>query len=852
MISGGSLLDVLNYEKYKDLNSSQWNIYYADERCSQDHLNYKGSLPFLGFLESKVFRMKTELKLDECILDYSMVLKNVTIDVCLLGIGDDGHICSLFPEIPELKSRENVIAVYNENVVSPQRVTITLKFINNHIKDLYFIVPSKEGRIKKTFKPHSSILESCIKNNIESSSEVVSYQQHNGDVLDESDNEIEEENFNTEDNNLNSDIYQYSDMDTYHNSSVTSSNLQTEPPKNFEDDGEFDKLIKDSEISKSYFDKNFFRNRIELMFSDFFNTFESRKYVKKIRKMCSENLESLSVSYMDIESFSDDMLRLLNLYPEIVIQIMDTALDNVVKNYFPNYNYIKPKVHVRIVDLPVLENIRSLRNNHLNKLVRIRGVVTRRTGVFPLYFIIKFTCMKCQAVFGPFVANSTKPTHCFECQSKGPFVVNSAETIYKDFQKLTIQEVPGTVPAGTLPRSKEVLLYYDLIDCAKPGEEVEITGIYKNNFNVALNIKNGFPVFFTVIEAVSIDKDVGKLELTEEDIKEIKRFSKRANVKNLIINSIAPSICGHSEIKRAIALSLFSGVAKEKNNHRIRGDINVLLLGDPGTAKSQFLRYIEKTSHRAVLATGQGASGVGLTATVRKDPVVKEWTLEGGALVLADKGICLIDEFDKMNEHDRTSIHEAMEQQSISISKAGIVATLHARCSVVAAANPIRGRYNSSLTFAQNVNLSDPILSRFDILCVVKDTIDVKEDEVMADFVLSSHRGKKKENSSIVDHTFLRKYIMYARNNTKPFISNINIEKISHLYSDLRKESMSSGLPITVRHIESIIRISEAFARMELRDYVTLEDIDEAISTSLDSFMGAQKYAISKNMKKSF
>lgn len=185
---------------------------------------------------------------------------------------------------------------------------------------------------------------------------------------------------------------------------------------------------------------------------------------------------------------------------------------------------------------------------------------------------------------------------------------------------------------------------------------------------------------------------------------------------------------------------MFGGVFKNpQGKHRLRGDINVLLLGDPGTAKSQFLKYVEKTSQRAVFTTGQGASAVGLTAAVHKDTVTREWTLEGGALVMADKGVCLIDEFDKMNDKDRTSIHEAMEQQSISISKAGIVATLHARCAVIAAANPISGRYNAQLAFSQNVELTEPILSRFDVLCVVRDTADPIVDSLLAKFVVDSH-----------------------------------------------------------------------------------------------------------------
>ncbi|KAM0671979.1 minichromosome maintenance protein [Ordospora colligata] len=617
-------------------------------------------------------------------------------------------------------------------------------------------------------------------------------------------------------------------------------------------------VLKAQEVSSDFFDQEFFRSDLETRFVNFFGTFGSKKYVKKIRQMCSENMESIEVNYLDVEQESSDLVRLLDQHAERTIEVMNVALERVVKMHFPNYYMIKSKIHARITGLPVVEGIRALRNNHLGKLVRVSGVVTRRSGVFPHYSIMKFNCLKCKSVFGPFIASVFKPTHCFECQSKGPFSVDTTETIYKDFQKLTIQEIPGSVPPGSLPRSKDVLLFYDLIDCAKPGEEIEVTGVYKNGFNVSLNIKNGFPVFFTVIEASSVSKDEGVSEMTDEDIREIRRMGMHPDIRRIVVNSIAPSVYGQEEVKRAVALAMFGGVAKESRSHRIRGDINVLLLGDPGMAKSQFLRYVENTSHRAVLSTGQGASGVGLTASVRKDPVVKEWTLEGGALVLADRGVCLIDEFDKMNEHDRTSIHEAMEQQSISISKAGIVATLHARCSVIAAANPIRGRYNASLAFTQNVNLSDPIVSRFDILCVIKDVVDCVEDERTARFIIESHRGGKSKISGfdatkkIMSQELLRKYIMYARSNVQPAFHDVDMEKISSLYSELRKEGLSSGLPVTVRHVESIVRISEAFAKMRLSASVNVEDVDEAISVVLDSFMGAQKHSIHKSLRKKF
>merc|ERR1712079_341264 len=332
---------------------------------------------------------------------------------------------------------------------------------------------------------------------------------------------------------------------------------------------------------------------------------------------------------------------------------------------------------------------------------------------------------------------------CPECQSQGPFEINQEQTLYNNYQRVTIQESPGRVKAGRLPRSKDAILTGDLCDICKPGDEIELTGVYSNSYDSSLNVSNGFPIFATVIMANHIAKmdEKGATDMmTDDDIKAITQLSKDERIGERIIASIAPSVYGHEDIKRALALSLFGGVSKNpQEKHKVRGDINVLLCGDPGTAKSQFLKYVQNLAPRSVFSTGQGASAVGLTAYVQRSQMTKEWTLEAGALVLADKGVCLIDEFDKMNDSDRTSIHEAMEQQTISISKAGIVTQLQARCSVIAAANPIGGRYDPSMTFSENVDLTEPILSRFDILCVVRDTVDAACDEHLARFVVGSH-----------------------------------------------------------------------------------------------------------------
>ncbi|THG97705.1 hypothetical protein EW026_g4348 [Hermanssonia centrifuga] len=597
-------------------------------------------------------------------------------------------------------------------------------------------------------------------------------------------------------------------------------------------------------------------------------------YGQRIRNLGENNSESLEVSYLHLAISKPILAYFLTNSPSAMLTIFDEVALNAILVYYPSYERIHSEVHVRITDLPLSSSLRDLRRSNLNNLVRVSGVVTRRTGVFPQLKYVKFDCRKCGAVLGPFYQDSTKEvkiSYCPNCESKGPFAVNSEQTIYRNYQKMTLQESPGSVPPGRLPRHREVVLLWDLIDSAKPGEEIEITGIYRNNFDASLNSKNGFPVFSTIIEANHVNKkedQFAAFRLTEEDEKEIRALARDDRIRKRIIKSIAPSIYGHEDIKTALALSLFGGVSKDiRRKMRIRGDINVLLLGDPGTAKSQFLKYVEKTAHRSVFATGQGASAVGLTASVRKDPVTREWTLEGGALVLADKGTCLIDEFDKMNDADRTSIHEAMEQQSISIAKAGIVTTLQARCAIIAAANPIRGRYNPTIPFTQNVELTEPILSRFDVLCVVKDAADPVQDELLARFVVGSHlrshpkfEADKEEmdvgttlDADLIPQDTLRKYIMYAREKIRPKLYDLDQEKLARLFSDLRRESLATGsYPITVRHLESMIRMAEASAKMALREYVRADDIDLAISVAVGSFVSTQKMSIKKTLERGF
>eukprot|EP01060_Flectonema_neradi_P041207 TRINITY_DN9701_c0_g2_i3.p1 TRINITY_DN9701_c0_g2~~TRINITY_DN9701_c0_g2_i3.p1 ORF type:complete len:629 (+),score=112.94 TRINITY_DN9701_c0_g2_i3:1502-3388(+) len=520
----------------------------------------------------------------------------------------------------------------------------------------------------------------------------------------------------------------------------------------------------------------------------------------------------------------------------------------------------------------------------MNMLCQIHGVVTRRSLIYPQLQAAMFDCLSCGYTLGPLISKVKEPKakQCPSCQKSGPFRLNSTQTIYRNYQTIILQETPGTVPPGRLPRWIEVILLNDLVDIARPGDEIVVTGIYKNAFDPLLNHRQGFPVFTTVLEANAVRKRVDDLKecMTEDERHQILTMSKHPNIIEKIIHSISPSIHGNEMIKAGIACSLFGGVAKEVGDgkHRIRGDINVLLVGDPGCGKSQILKYTEKTSPRSVFTTGRGSTAVGLTAAVHKDSMTGEWTLEGGAMVIADKGHCLIDEFDKMSDQDRTSIHEAMEQQTISIAKAGIVTSLQARCSIIAAANPIVGHYESSQTFESQVNLTQPILSRFDLLFAVRDVVDPIQDTHLAKFVLNSHMKHHPRNvgesdiqliegvkdireDTNLDSTnplpqkLLQRYILYARTCVQPKLEQVDMDRLVSFYVELRNDSAmkyESGIKIVVRHLESICRLSEAFAKMRLSSYVREDDVSRAISLFLTAFLGTLPFKRRETLRKKY
>lgn len=601
-------------------------------------------------------------------------------------------------------------------------------------------------------------------------------------------------------------------------------------------------------------------------------------YEKRLYDMCSNNKQSLEVTYLHLSQKYPTLAYWIFETPTLILPYLNTIAYELACKYFPGFDNIHNEVYVKIADFPLEEKIKDLRVFHLSTLIKVKGVITRR---YPVYNSLKklfIICSKCGDKTGPiYITNSDqndlKLPRCVYCQGSGPYKVDKELTIYRSNQRITVQESPNSVEPGRVPRYKDVVLLGDNIDIARPGDEVEIVGIYTSLFDHAMNAKHGFAIFNTFIEAnhVKRTQELQTSEITEKDKEMIIVLSKDKKIFDKIVNSIAPSIYGHDHVKRAIALALFGGTAIKRDTHRVRGDINVLMIGDPGLAKSQFLKYIQGVSHRSIYTTGKGATAVGLTASVRRDPIKGEWCLEAGALVLADTGICLIDEFDKMSDQDRTSIHEAMEQQSISISKAGIVANLQARCSVIAAANPVKGTYDNQMSFKDNVNLTDPILSRFDVLCVLKDVVRIDRDAELAEFIIGSHRvnhpdreinaateehinlAKRYNNDDSLTQELLKKYILFAKKNYQPQLTTGVIKKLEQFYVKIRQSSaLMSGLDIVPRHLESLVRFSQASAKIHLRQQVEASDCDIAISMLLESFIQSQKPSIGKNLEKLF
>ncbi len=591
-------------------------------------------------------------------------------------------------------------------------------------------------------------------------------------------------------------------------------------------------------------------------FIDFLRNFRDEtgrfKYIDRIRRMINFNQHSLVIDYGDLYKYDTELAEAIIDDPDRFLKEAGEAIREIVKLEDPDYAASVRKFVPRIVGLYETVKIRDVKSVYVGKMIQIEGIITRILPVKSKLVRARFLHSKCGMEFewpegGEELTSDVleKPTYCPVCgESSGKFVLVKEKSVYVDYQRVVVQEKPEDVPGGQMPRSIEVRLTDSLVDTARPGDRVSIVGIVR----LEQSTSRTSALFDLYIEANSIkvsEKALEEVSITREDEERIRELARDPWIKEKIIASIAPGIYGHWDLKEAIALLLLGGVPKVRpEGIRIRGDIHVLFVGDPGMAKSQLLQAAARIAPRAVFTSGKGATAAGLTAAVLRDKQTGEFYLEAGALVLADGGVAIIDEFDKMNNNDRSAIHEAMEQQVISISKAGIVARLNARASVLAAGNPKMGYYDPRKPFIENVNLPPPIISRFDLIFVLRDVPNMKRDYEMAMYILESHKNTEKFKPEI-DLDLLKKYIIYARRYVRPRLSKAAVEMLRDFYIELRgsvaammksTEEASKELvpiPITARQLEALVRLAEANAKMALREEVTEEDAAEAIRLAL-------------------
>ncbi|CAD5116938.1 DgyrCDS5777 [Dimorphilus gyrociliatus] len=624
------------------------------------------------------------------------------------------------------------------------------------------------------------------------------------------------------------------------------------------------------------------------------------KYAPQLVKIAHREQTAIEIDIDDISEHDPDLAeaigmntrRYVNLFSDIISEMLpdykDPTLGPVVKdtldvyinhrqrlenqnhpeqettrnarNRYPPELMRRFEVYFKATQHQKAQAVRDVKAESIGKLVCVKGIVTRSTQVKPMMQVATYTCDQCghetyqpiqSPVFMPLLLCPS--TECTTNKSGGRLYLQTRGSKFIRFQELKIQEHSDQVPVGNIPRSMTVYCRGELTRQAQPGDHVLVTGVYLPMMRHGFKQLVGGLLSETYLDAhrvIKMNKTVGEdAGVTDDDV--LKHLEDE-DFYDKLAYSVAPEIYGHEDVKKALLLLLVGGVDKSPKGMKIRGNINICLMGDPGVAKSQLLSYIDRLAARSQYTTGRGSSGVGLTAAVLKDPITNEMTLEGGALVLADRGICCIDEFDKMMDSDRTAIHEVMEQQTISIAKAGIMTSLNARVSILAAANPAFGRYNPKKTVEQNIQLPAALLSRFDLLWLIQDKPDRENDLRLAQHITYVHQHNVQPPSQFkpLPMNVIRHYISMCQKQ-QPIIPEALTEYLTASYVELRKEARNNkntAVFTSARSLLAVLRLSTALARLRLSDEVSKDDVREAIrlmetsKASLTSEMESGRY----------